>query len=533
MAPRIWPRRARGRRLDTVSPEVVARANNVYGASQPIARTPLPRRSPAPMTGQGISSDRGGTEGSRCAEILATGARLITHCHAWVLNLAITSGRSRTSRRYLRSNRSRKNDASTGITSVRCLSRGIRPALVVTIGIALLAVTPPSASDTANPKGMRLAIDYLLGAQRPSGLFTYDFDFLEGKPKESENIVRQAAGAYVLAEYYVHARDERVRGAIEAALTTLDAQSLPIGKSPLRSLLDSIGLLSLPVGRSKLRVALERLDFLYRPGTDGKVVSADRRYANAWAGATPIALLAELQYYRASSDGRFAGQRAAWLKGLRALHVPNRGFRAFPYSLEGSPYVDGQGWLALAFYASAFSLDESLAALLTELDGNLMTRYGREFSFQFYHWGTMAAALRWKRTSDGRFVQFIRAQAQVALDQPAWTRARFENTCATLEGLATAAAVLRGRDDAEIALRRRIHERIDAEMTKNRALQIQPDQTRLQLPDGAYRSLPRVRDFSGAFLAGLFEPYTRIDLTGHCLSVMVKLAGENQRSSQR
>jgi len=408
----------------------------------------------------------------------------------------------------------------------------LRPALVVTIGIVLLAATPASASDTADQKRMRLAVDYLLGAQRPSGLFAYDFDFLEGKPKEPENIVRQAAGAYVLAEYYLHARDERVRGAIEAALTTLDAQSLPIGKSPLQSLLDRIGLLSLPVGRTKLRVALERLDLLYRPGGDGKVVSADRSYANAWAGATPIALLAELQYYRASSDGRFAGQRAAWLKGLRALHVADRGFRAFPYSIEGSPYVDGQGWLALAFYASAFPLDESLAALLTKLDGNLMTRYGREFSFQFYHWGTMAAALRWKRTSDERFVRFIREQAQVALDQPEWTRARFENTCAPLEGLATAAAVLRG-DDAETALRRQIYERIDAEMTKNRALQIQPNQNRLQLPDGAYRSLPRLRDFSGAFLAGLFEPYTRIDLTGHCLSVMVKLAGDNQRSSQR
>ena len=57
--------------------------------------------------------------------------------------------------------------------------------------------------------------------------------------------------------------------------------------------------------------------------------------------------------------------------------------------------------------------------------------------------------------------------------------------------------------------------------------------TRSQLSDGTYRSLPRLHDFSGAFLARLFEPYTRIDLTGHCLSVMVKLAGENQRSSQR
>ena len=51
---------------------------------------------------------------------------MITHCHAWVLNLAITSGQSRTSRRYLRLNRSRKNDAQTGISSVRCLSGGIQ-----------------------------------------------------------------------------------------------------------------------------------------------------------------------------------------------------------------------------------------------------------------------------------------------------------------------------------------------------------------------------------------------------------------------
>src|SRR6266851_186804 len=131
-----------------------------------------------------------------------------------------------------------------GVVAFEPVFGTLRPALVVTIGIVLLAATPASASDTEDQKRMRLAVDYLLGAQRPSGLFAYDFDFLEGKPKEPENIVRQAAGAYVLAEYYLHARDERVRGAIEAALTTLDAQSLPIGKSPLRSLLDRIGLLS-------------------------------------------------------------------------------------------------------------------------------------------------------------------------------------------------------------------------------------------------------------------------------------------------
>jgi hypothetical protein len=394
--------------------------------------------------------------------------------------------------------------------------------LLITIG-GVLAVTRASASDTVNQGQMRLTVDYLLAAQRPSGLFAYDFNFLEGKPKEPENIVRQASGAYFLAEYYSQTRDERVRPAIEVALTALDAQSLPIGRSALRSLLDRIGLITLPAGRTKLRVALEWLDFSRR-GAEGKVVSADRRYANAWAGATPIALLAELQYRQAASDERFAGQRAAWLEGLRALHVPGGGFRAFPYSLEGSAYVDGQGWFALALYASALPLDESRAAWLAELDGRLMTRYGREFSFQFYHWGTMAAAVRWKQTSDDRFVRFIREQARAALDRPEWTTARDENTCAPLEGLATAAAILRGRADVERGLRGRIRDRLDTEVAKNRALQIQPDQTRLPSPDGSHRSLPRLRDFAGAFLAGRFVPYTRIDYTGHCLSVMVKLA---------
>jgi len=408
----------------------------------------------------------------------------------------------------------------------------LRPALVVTIGIALLAVTLARASDAADQKQIRLAVDYLLHAQRPYGLFAYDFDFLEDKPREPENIVRQAMGAYILAEYYSHARDERVRGAVEAALAALDAQSLPMRKSSVRSLLDRIGLLRMPAGRTKLRTTLERVDLFPRPDGDSKVVSADRTYVNAWAGATPISLLAELHYHLASSDGRFAGQRAAWLGGVRALYVPDRGFRAFPYSLEGSPYVDGEAWLAVALYATAFPLDESLAAFLTKLDRTLMTRYRRDYSFEFYHWGTMAAALRWKQTSDETFVRFIREQAQVALDEPEWIRARLENTCAHLEGLATAATVLRGRRDASVLLSR-IHERIDAEMSKNRALQIQPEQTRLQRPDGTSLSSPRLRDFAGAFLAGLSEPYTRIDLTSHCLSVMVKLARDDQRPAQR
>lgn len=407
-------------------------------------------------------------------------------------------------------------------TSARQVDRRLL-AFAVVIAVVVFGAAAPAPSWAADQERMRLAVEHLLAAQLPSGLFSYDFDFLEGKPKEPNNIAREAATAYFLAEYYLHVRDDRVRRAIEAALTRLGALSLPIRKSPLQSLLEHTGLLSLPVGRYKLRAALDGLHLLYRPDGDGKVVSADNSYANAWAGATPIALLAELQYHRATADSRFAGLRAAWLKGLRALHVPARGFRAFPNSIDDSPYVDGQGWLVLAHYAGTFPLDDNLAALLKSLDEYLMRRYGRDFSFQFYHWGTMAAAVRWEQTSDQRFMRFIRMQALLVLDRPEWRRARLDNTCAPLEGLATAAAVLREWDVTEAALLRRIHERIDAEMAKNRDLQIQPNRDRLRFAEGTYLSSPRLRDFSGAFLAGTFSPYTRIDITGHCLSAMVKL----------
>jgi hypothetical protein len=42
--------------------------------------------------------------------------------------------------------------------------------------------------------------------------------------------------------------------------------------------------------------------------------------------------------------------------------------------------------------------------------------------------------------------------------------------------------------------------------------------------DGVYVSSPRLREFSGAFLAGRFRPHTRIDDTLHCMSALIKLA---------
>ncbi len=40
---------------------------------------------------------------------------------------------------------------------------------------------------------------------------------------------------------------------------------------------------------------------------------------------------------------------------------------------------------------------------------------------------------------------------------------------------------------------------------------------------GAYLASPRLPVYVGAFLAGVYRPYTRIDYTQHCLSAMIKL----------
>ena len=136
----------------------------------------------------------------------------------------------------------------------------------------------------------------------------------------------------------------------------------------------------------------------------------------------------------------------------------------------------------------------------------------------------MAAARRLKTTADPRYVIFIRAQAQAYLDMRRSDQWRGYNTCAGIEGLATAARVLREGRDGDEALLERIQARVHEEMEKNRGLQIPPNATRMAFADGVYVSSPRLRDFSGAFLEGRYQPYTRIDHTMHCVSALIKLA---------
>jgi hypothetical protein len=368
---------------------------------------------------------------------------------------------------------------------------------------------------------MRRAVNYLLAAQLPSGLFVYDFDFVADRAVESDNIVRQAGIAYFLAEYYRDVPDPRVRRAIEATLSRLGELSLPISKSRWQSALEQTGLLSVPIGRYKLRAALERFGLLYRPSGNGKVIALDGRYVYALTGAVAVALLAEMQYAQATGDNRFGSLRSAWLEGLLSLRIPHRGFKISPGIIDDTPYFDGEGWLALAYYHGVFPRDKRVTSVLEDLEGYLMTRYAKDVTTGFYQWGTMAAALRLEQTSDPKFLSFIRSQAQTWLERPRRDEWRGDSTCAHMEGLAVAARVLRAHPDA---LLEKVVARLNEEMEKNRALQIPSNGGRIVFGEGVQLISPKLRDFAGAFLVGKFQAYTRVDETGHCVSAMIKLA---------
>jgi len=396
--------------------------------------------------------------------------------------------------------------------------------LILTVLALVCGAIGSATAEPADRDRLRHAVEYLLASQAPSGLFLYDFDFLVGRSVDADNIVRQAGTAYILAEYYLHDRDPRVRLAIEATLKKLDELSLPIGKSAFQSVLEQTRLLSLPIGRYKLRAGLERFGLLYRPSGDGKVISLDGRYLTAPAGATAIALLAELQYQQATGDNRFAHLRSFWLKGLVSLQIPGRGFRLSPALIDDTPFYDGEAWFALAYYNELFPRDDSVATLLERLDAYLMARYANDVKTGFYQWGTMAAARRLKVTANQKFVTFIRAQAEVYLGAPRRDQWRGNNTCSDIEGLATAAAVLRAHASADGALLERIEARLTEEMGTIRQLQIPPNTSRMDFGEGTHLVSPRLRDFAGAFLQGRFRPYTRVDATAHCVSAMIKLA---------
>lgn len=328
-------------------------------------------------------------------------------------------------------------------------------------------------------RAIEQAQQQLINAQLESGFFDYDFDFLRGKPTGKRNIVRQAGTAYALGEAYSHQRTADLRDTLQKVVAGLAGQSIPVD--------------------------------------EGALVSFNGKRSGIKGGATALALLAELYYYRNSGDGRFAGQREAWLRGLLSLHRPGAGFLRAPDSQEESHYYNGEVWLALAFYRATFDA-AWLDPQLRDIDRAMMTAYGEAPHIGFFHWGAMAAERRFRDTGREELKRFAQSQANSYLTELRPKRSLNANTCYSLEGMIPALTLT----GPESELHAPLEARIEWEMRKIMTFQIQPGQTQLDLGDGIALTSPDLKTYAGAFIAGRRNPLTRIDYTQHCLSAILK-----------
>jgi len=409
-------------------------------------------------------------------------------------------------------------------------------ALCETAVLFAVAAGAQAASAAADhSQAVRLAVERWIAVQKPSGFLPYGFDFLEDRELEADrmttaHLARQVSTAAVLADYYSGSHDARAAQAVRSLLAAFRAHSLPIGKSRLQRAVEATRILSVPAGRTRIRSALERLGLAFDGQGPGKVLSPTSDHGKAYSGAVALALLTELRYSQASADTSFSDLRRAWLEGLMVLRIPGKGFRVLPTSIDPTPYADGQGWLALAHYHRLFPGNQRVREMLLDLDQTLIDLYTSDTTIDFYHWGAMAAAVRYADTKDARFLEFIERQTSAFLDRRRGPDG--DNHCALVEGVADAVTALAsgGRGGGETAGRAR--QWIAREMDKAARLQVRPGQQEFAFA-AARVSAPRAREFAGSFLAGRFELRTRVDFTSHCVSAMIKLQRQEETLAKR
>ena len=374
---------------------------------------------------------------------------------------------------------------------------------------------------------MRLTANYWIESES-DGFLPYGYDFLADKPLEPErmsapNLVRQAATAFAVARYYEFSKDDRLRAPLHRALSALVAKSIPVGKGKLQRALESTRILSLPVARWKLQTALDRAGLLYQSSGSGLLPSANGDYVAAFAGGVALTLLTELVYSSASGDESFAGARRAWLDGLLSLRIPGGGFRHTPILIDDTDYDNGEGWLALAVYVDRHPDDPRAAAELADLDSVLIARYTEAPTTAFFGWGAMSAAQRFATTHDPKFLAYLKRQGELFIERLAPKIQPEDNNCAALEGVAAMLAVLVASNDLDSAPADELQSWASGEIDKLPRLQIQPKQEGMTLGGEAYLRTPQMASFAGGFVWSLYQPVTRVDAAGHCLSAMVTL----------
>jgi len=369
---------------------------------------------------------------------------------------------------------------------------------------------------------MRGIAEYWLASQQADGLLPYGFDFLTGKADDDVTstgfIAREAGAIWVWARYYAAVRDERYVEPLRRGLQALAKRSVPFGKPRAQRVLDALRIYQIPFGRMTLTRALHSAGLLYTSEGPASALTASG-LDGAWTGSTALALLAELEYARATGDQRFAASRNAWRDALLALYVPGHGFRDSPASInDDDDFSAGEAWLALAAYSDFDPHDARVRDVLADADNALIARLTARPDTQAFQWSSMAALQRWRTTRDPRFAEFARNQSRVFITRlpRRVERDPYGNRCGWLEGFGAMRALL-GEAGDDVT-------RLDAAIVREAArlprLQM-TGEPRMPLGGGGYLVSPALPRFAGAFLWEEYGRITRVDAEAHCLSALL------------
>ena len=303
---------------------------------------------------------------------------------------------------------------------------------------------------------------------RDDGRITYEIDFKNGTTSDKKNLVREMGSGYGLAHAYYLNHDESLRPILSRFLTYVNSITVP--------------------------------------HQNGILVTDNPKKISA--GASALALLAVLYYEQESQDTTFRQLREGLKNGLVALFEPNVGIHRSPTEAETSPYYDGETWLALVIYNRFHPEDKKLARLMPTLNQTMYDKYAHEYLYNFFHWGTQAAANYFTATKDPLMYDFLKKQLNIYIDTVAFNASHA--SCSYAEGLAESALALRGKDEA---LYQKTLERLENQLDAARLLQDAPSKQKVAKD---------AHPFLGLFLSKPDDLKTRNDITQHCLSALMK-----------
>lgn len=400
------------------------------------------------------------------------------------------------------------------------------------LGLLLLIISQSTAaqplSDT-DPRSdllrVEAAVKQLVRTQLPSGLFPYDYNFKNGAVTGMDtidgiNLVRQTGAIFAVSEYVATYGNTSSIPVLIKFLEKVQAESLPISKGFIQRRLEQFGLYNRWQLWQSWRAPLYRLGLLFETEGEAKLVALYQDYELAWPGATALSLITALRYRAVTGDRRFDPIVHAWKDGLLALWVPGRGLREAPHYLSESPYVNGEAWLALAEYVRIFPEEDSVRNMLVEFEEYLFNRYS-EHNSRFYHWGSMAAAVRAVTSNERKYTDFLYRLSLNYMNEDGSKAPRRGNSCASLEGLTTFIGTMQQLDRGQDPLVSRTREFVSRAMVNNRALQIDEDFIANRADQAHHReALNRHR---GAFVESPEQPLMQVDYTGHCINAMLRL----------